>query len=103
MLDQNIINKIINSILQVVIPDKVILFGSQARGEARSDSDYDILVIKKDIEDELVLERALYRNMINVGVGVDIIVKTPEGVERAKERFVSVVKEALQEGIVIYG
>ena len=103
MPDQNIIDKIINSILQVVIPDKIILFGSQARGEARSDSDYDILVIKKDIEDELVLERALYRNMISVGVGVDIIVKTPEGVERAKDRFISVVKEALQEGIVIYG
>jgi predicted nucleotidyltransferase len=103
MPDQNIINKIINSILQVVIPDKIILFGSQARGDARSDSDYDILVIKKNIEDELVLERALYRNMISIGVGVDIIVKTPEGVERAKDRFVSVVKEALQEGIVIYG
>jgi len=101
MPDKNIIDKIINLILQVIVPDKIILFGSQARGEARPDSDYDILVIKKDIEDELVLERALYRNMI--GVGVDIIVKTPEGVEKAKNRLISVVKEAIQEGIVIYG
>jgi len=74
MPDKNVIDRIINAILQVIVPDKIILFGSQARNQARPDSDYDILVIKKDIEDELILERALYRNMIGVGVGVAVTV-----------------------------
>lgn len=105
MPDKNIIDKIINAILKVVIPDKIILFGSQARGDARPDSDYDILVIASRIEDELKTERLIYRALLdfNDPVGVDVIVKTPSGVEKSKDMLVSVVKEALKEGIVIYG
>lgn len=105
MPDKNIINKIINIILQVIIPDKIILFGSQARGEARSDSDYDILVVLASNENELQIGKKIYRNMVNLDepVGVDIIVKSPEGLERSKNLFVSVVKEALKEGVVVYG
>jgi len=105
MPDKNIIDKIIKLILQVIVPDKIILFGSQARGEARPDSDYDILVVLLSNENELQVGKKIYRNMVNLNepVGVDIIVKSPEGLERSKNLFVSVVKEALQEGIVVYG
>jgi predicted nucleotidyltransferase len=103
MLDKSIIDKIIERILKVIVPEKVILFGSQARGDAHPESDYDILVIVDKIEDELKTERQLYKNMFGVGAGVDIIVKTPENVEKSKNMLVSVVKEALKEGIVIYG
>lgn len=103
MPNQDIIDKILNAIFKVVIPDKVILFGSRARGDARPDSDYDILVIASQIEDELKTERMIYRSMIGVGVGVEIIVKTPEGAEKSSKDLVSVVKEAFKEGLVIYG
>lgn len=105
MPDKNVIDKIINVILQVIVPDKIILFGSHARGEAGPDSDYDILVLLASNENELQIGKKIYRNMINFDepVGVDIIVKSPEGLERNKNLFVSVVKEALNEGIVVYG
>lgn len=105
MSDKNILDKIVNSILKVLSPDKIILFGSQARGNFRPDSDYDILVIASGIEDELKSERLIYRALLdfNDPVGVDIIVKTPENAEKSKNMLVSVVKEAFKEGIVIYG
>ncbi len=105
MPDKAILDKIINAILKVITPDKIILFGSQARGDARPDSDYDILVIAERIEDELKAERLIYRALLgfNDPVGVDVIVKTPAGVEKSKKMLVSVVKEALEEGITIYG
>lgn len=105
MPDKAILDKIIKSILKVVTPDKIILFGSQARGTARPDSDYDILVIAGQIQDELKTERLIYRALLdfNDPVGVDVIVKTPAGVEKSKNMLVSVVKEALKEGVTIYG
>ncbi|MEI7474232.1 MAG: nucleotidyltransferase domain-containing protein [bacterium] len=105
MPDKTIIDKIIKSILKVLVPDKIILFGSQARGDARPDSDYDILIIASKIDDELKTERLIYRALLdfNDPVGVDIIVKTPASAEKSRNMIVSVVKEAFKEGIVIYG
>lgn len=105
MSDNSIINNIVNAILEVITPDKIILFGSRARGDARPDSDYDILVIASKIEDELKTERQLYRALLNFSdpVGVDIIVKNPENIDKSINMVVSVVKKALNEGIVIYG
>ncbi len=105
MPDKTILDKILNAIFKVIIPDKVILFGSQARGNARADSDYDILIIKSGIENERKINQAIYRVMVDIDIpiGVDIIVKTPENIEKSKKMTVSVVKEALEEGIVIYG
>lgn len=105
MSDNSIINNIVNAILGVITPDKIILFGSRARGDARPDSDYDILVIASKIEDELKTERQLYRALLNFSdpVGVDIIVKNPENIDKSINMVVSVVKKALNEGIVIYG
>jgi len=103
MPDKNIIDKIINAILQVIIPDKIILFGSQARGQARADSDYDILIIKDKLENISQVEGNIYVNFIGIGVPIELIIATDEIIEKNKKRSVSVIKEALSEGIVIYG
>lgn len=102
MIDKKVLDQIIDKILQVITPDKIILFGSQARGDAKKDSDYDILIIKDSIEDQRTTLRNLYRQMIGLEVGIDIILKTSKDVEKSKSMFVSVTKEALNEGIIIY-
>jgi len=97
------LEEIINRILQVIIPDKIILFGSRARGNNKKDSDYDLLVIKSGIQDELLIARKIYRYLIGVDESVDIMVETPETLEKYKETPGYVYKSILKEGIVVYG
>jgi uncharacterized protein len=54
----NVVADIVRRIVEAVGPDRIIVFGSRARGDARPDSDFDVLVIKKSDEPRY---RALYR------------------------------------------
>lgn len=105
MPDQKVLNKIISAILKVIVPDKIILFGSQARGNAKPESDYDILIIKSGIENASKVEGDIYVNFFyeDVPASVDIVVATPEIVEQYKDAIGCILKPALSEGIVIYG
>ena len=47
MLKQEILEDIINRIVETVRPEKIILFGSAARGEMGPNSDVDLLIIRK--------------------------------------------------------
>lgn len=46
-LDQKLIEEIIGRILTVTQPERIILFGSAAKGEMTRDSDIDLIVLKK--------------------------------------------------------
>ena len=50
MLDQSILNDIIRRIVEVAQPEKVILFGSAARGDMDRHSDVDLLIVKEQGE-----------------------------------------------------
>lgn len=52
-LDYKIINKIVNQIVNVANPQKVILFGSYVDGNLNEDSDIDILVVKSNIKSKI--------------------------------------------------
>ena len=69
----------------------------------REDSDYDILIIKSGIKDELKIENAIYRSFIGMITNADILVRTPEEIEKSKSKVVSVIKTAIKEGVVVYG
>lgn len=105
MPDKFIIDKILKAILKIIIPDKVILFGSQARGEANAASDYDILIIKSGIENGTEIEAQIYESLFDerVRAVVDVLVATPEVIEKYKDTPGCVIKPALKEGEVIYG
>ncbi|NCN05409.1 MAG: nucleotidyltransferase domain-containing protein [Spirochaetales bacterium] len=83
---------------------EIYLFGSRALGTARSNSDFDLLVISKD---ELSLrERArlssTYRLLLaHQGIDADIIVKSKNDLAEYRFRVGSVVKEALDHGIAL--
>ena len=101
MPDQEILNDIIARIVDVVEPEKIILFGSAARGGADRHSDVDLLVIKED-GDSLDLMARIYRRLYGVGAAVDAIVVSPEDVERYRDSHALVIKPALEHGTVVY-
>jgi predicted nucleotidyltransferase len=100
-ITQEKLNEIIQRIVEVAKPEKIILFGSAARGEMGPNSDVDLLVIKSGAH-RLNLTGQIYMNMHGVGVAVDIVVVTPEDVERYRDSHPLVIAPALREGKVVY-
>ena len=98
---QEKLHEIIRRIVEVAQPEKIILFGSAARGEMGPHSDVDLLVIKSGVH-RLELTGQICRHMHGVGEAVDIIVVTPEDVERYRHSHALVMAPALREGKVIY-
>lgn len=96
------LNEIIRRIVEVAKPDKIIIFGSAVRGEMGPNSDVDLLVVKSGDFHRGQLTEDIYMNLFGVGQAVDIIVVTPEDIERYKDSFAVVIYPALKEGKVVY-
>jgi len=99
---QEEIRKMVDRIVERFQPDKVILFGSHARGEADPDSDIDLLII-------MPVEGSRREKAIQIGVALhdiraakDIIVTTPENFEWRKEIPGTIERPADREGVVLY-
>ena len=101
MVEQATLDNIIDRIVDVAAPDRIILFGSSARGEAGRYSDVDLLIIK-DGEDALTVMSRIYAEMRGVGTTVDALVVSSDDVERYKDSHALVIKPALDEGVVVY-
>lgn len=97
------LDKILKKILEIITPEKVILFGSRAKGSDEKDSDYDILIIKSGIENKREISRKIYRNLLGTNASVDIIIELPEIIEKYKDSVGYIYKNILQEGKIIYG
>lgn len=96
------LKKIIRRIVKVAKPEKIIMFGSAARGRMGPNSDVDLLVIKRGKFHRGRLTDRIYMNMHGVGQAVDVIVVTPGDVERYKDCFALVIYPAVREGKVVY-
>jgi predicted nucleotidyltransferase len=59
--EKAILGSIVKSVLSVADPLKIVLFGSRARGDCRDDSDFEVLVIIRNLEDEFEATLALNR------------------------------------------
>ena len=100
-LDQETLNEIIRRIVATAQPEKIILFGSAARGDMGPHSDVDLLIVKEGAN-ALDTTLQIYRNLYGVDAAVDAVVVSPRDVERYKESHALVIKPALKEGRVVY-
>jgi len=102
MIDRHEIEKAAIQIGIAADADSVVLFGSYAKGNARDDSDVDLLVIAESDLPRFKRSRGLYRLFRPYPFAMDLIVYTPEEVEKGKASPVSFVSRALREGEVVY-
>ena len=97
-----VLAEIVRRIVEVAAPDQIIMFGSAARHTMGPNSDVDLLVVKRGVFHRRHLAQAIYRRMHGVGQAVDIIVVTPEDLDRYRNSPAVVIAPALREGSVIY-
>ncbi len=101
-VSQEVLDKIIQRIVEVAQPERIILFGSAAREEMGPHSDVDLLVVKSGEFDQSRLMGDIYMNLHGVGQAVDVILVTPEQVERYRNTHCLIIAPALREGKEIY-
>lgn len=94
--------EVVRRIRAVAEPERIILFGSQARGDAKPSSDIDLLIIAQSDLPRYKRSVPFYRALLGLGVAKDIIVYTPEEVEDWKTASCSLVAAVLREGKVLY-
>jgi predicted nucleotidyltransferase len=100
------VDEIIKRIVEAAKPEKVILFGSYARGEAGPASDLDLLVVESEpfgkarsrVAEIGKLERAIGA----IPISTDILVYSRDELERFRHAANHVIFRALREGEVVY-
>jgi len=93
--------EVIRRIVATAHPEKIILFGSAARGKLKPESDLDLLVVKSGVH-RRHLAQEIYQNLVGVGRAVDIVVVTPEDIERYGRSPALIIESALSDGRVVY-
>jgi len=100
--EPRILAEIVDRILSVGSPQRIILFGSRARGEARVDSDYDILVVEDSELPRWDRSRKYLRALRDLDASKDIVVWTPEEIAEWSGVRHCFVTAAIREGRLLY-
>ncbi len=99
---QDSIREMVRRIAAQFHPDKIILFGSHARGQAGPDSDVDLLIVMPVEGSKRRKATEIDGTLSDRTIPVDLIVVTPEEFERARHQIGSVLRPAALEGLVLY-
>jgi len=102
MLNDNFKNQIKERLLARFNPDKIILFGSQARNTADDKSDVDLLVICETKGDKFRLMDNMRFALLPINYAFDVIILSNEEFERDKKYPGTVARYASKEGILLY-
>lgn len=101
-----LLDTMVKTIVEIVAPEKIILFGSQARGAERVDSDYDLLIVASEPFGETGSRRKeagrLGWALSKLDVVTDILIYSPEEVRQRCHWRSGIIAEALREGKVLY-
>ena len=83
-------------------PQRVILFGSYARGDANEGSDLDLLVVESEVADKSAEYLRLHRAIGAIGVGVDVLICSLDEFDRRSQVPGTIPYWAKKEGKLLY-
>ena len=97
--------QIVRFITSKISPEKIILFGSYARGDNSQNSDIDILILIKNLENERKITGALYKALLNenIPVSIDFIAVDYDKYNSLKNEIGYIYKTIEREGQTLYG
>lgn len=100
-IPQKAIDEVVRQIAEEFHPQKIILFGSYARGKPRPESDVDLLVVMetplREVEQAIQISQ-----QIDYRFGLDLIVRTPKRLKERLEMGDWFLRDVMEEGKVVY-
>lgn len=106
MINEGTVKKMVEALVQEVDPERVYVFGSFARGDAREDSDVDLLVVELESFGEgrsrLQETNRIYRSLSSFGVPADILLYSVDEFEKWKASTNHVIGRCEREGRLMY-
>lgn len=95
------VRKFIEKVKEVFEPERIILFGSRARGEELKESDYDIIIVSEKFKGiNFVKRMEKVYELWDLDERADIICYTIEEFEKKKKQ-IGLVKKAVEEGLIL--
>lgn len=95
--------KIIKRIAREVCPDaRVILFGSRAKGTAKEDSDYDVIVITKQAispYQSMMTGSLIRKKLVDSWICADVFINTEQQVNKYTNQVGNIIHDALWRGV----
>ena len=98
----DLLGEIVRRILAVGTPFRIVLFGSRARGDARPDSDLDLLIVEDSNLPRYRRSPRYLRALVGVLPAKDVVVWTPAEVDAWRDVPHAFITTALREGRMLY-
>lgn len=98
-----LVERVTKKIAEAIHPDKIILFGSRAKGTATDESDIDLVVVYSGPKSKREVRLSVHRLFDHPDFSMDLFVLTPEEIANQKRIANSLAREITERGVVCYG
>lgn len=102
MMTPDMLSAMVDRIVEQLNPTSILLFGSQARGDAKKWSDVDLMIIMDECLDKRQTAITIRRLLRDLPASKDIIVATRDEIRRKKHIVGTLIHAALRDGKVLY-
>ncbi len=101
-LDRMLVDEIVRRIVEVAHPDRIVLFGSYARGDAQESSDIDLLVVIRELASRRQATLQIREVLVPLGISFDVLVASGADYAKWSEAPSTTLYWAKREGEVLY-
>lgn len=103
---ETLLQEVVDATVRAVDPERIILFGSRARGDTRPDSDLDLLVVEEESfspqrSRQMELKR-IRRALWRFKVPIDVLIYSRDEVDEWRGSPNHVIGRSLREGVTVY-